>query len=258
MSSSIPKIIHCCWLSDDVIPEEFQNYQLSWKKHLPDYELKRWDFSLFPKETSIWVQQAYDAKKYAFAADYIRLYALYHYGGIYMDMDVEVLKSFNSLLDCDVIIGYENQKTKQLEAGCFGAKKGNKFVEKCLAYYRNRPFIKPDGTYDILPLPQIITPIYQALYPDLAPFSSDFFTAKSQKDGRIFVTRNTYAIHHFAGSWTIPIRKKYMALQNSLSRKVGSVLARLILSPMHFLCVVKEIGLKPAIKKMLGFRSKPS
>lgn len=253
MNDKIPKVIHYCWLSDEPIPEEFQKYIQTWKSKLLDYELKLWNFKIFPKEKSIWVKEAFDSKKYAFAADYIRLYAVYSYGGIYMDMDVEVLKDFTDLLNREVIIGYENQKTKLLEAGCFGAEKNNPFIKKCLDYYEDRHFIKPDGTYDMKPLPQIITPIYKEFY-STTPFSSDYFTAKSQATGQIFITDRTYAIHHFAGSWTIPFRKKYMKLRNLLSKKIGITFARFLLSPMHFICVIKEVGFKSAVRKLFGLK----
>ena len=105
----IPKIIHYCWLSNDPIPEKLQSCMNSWKKQLPDYEFKLWNFSSFDINSSQWVKEAFNAKKYAFAADYIRLYAVYNYGGIYMDMDIEVIKSFNPLLDREYILGYETQ-----------------------------------------------------------------------------------------------------------------------------------------------------
>ena len=98
----IPKIIHYCWLSDDPVPETLQGYMKSWKEKLPDYEFILWNFNRFDKSSSIWVSQAFDNKKYAFAADYIRLYAVYNYGGIYMDMDIEVLKSFDDLLNSQI------------------------------------------------------------------------------------------------------------------------------------------------------------
>lgn len=253
MNEMIPKIIHCCWLSGDSIPEEFQKYIQTWKTKLSGYEIKLWNFEIFPKNKSLWVKEAFDAKKYAFAADYIRLYAVYSYGGIYMDMDVEVLKSFNDLLNREIIIGYENQKTKLLEAGCFGAKKNNPFIKKCLDYYENRHFIKSDGSYDMKPLPQIMTPIYKEFYSS-SPFSSEYFTAKSQSTGKIMTTEHTYTIHHFAGSWTISFRKKYMNLRNSLSKKIGITFTRFILLPIHFVCVVKEVGFKSAMRKI--FREK--
>lgn len=198
--TKIPKIIHYCWLSNDPIPEQMQQYMSTWKKYLPDYEFKLWNFDVFDKNSSLWVQQAFDAKKYAFAADYIRLYAVYTCGGIYMDMDVELIKPFDDLLNSDLMIAYENDETKNLEAGCFGATKENVFLKECLKYYENRPFIKEDGSLDTLPLPCIITPIYNNMVKTI-PFSSDYFTAKSWKTEKIFVTANTYSIHHFEASW---------------------------------------------------------
>ena len=74
----IPKIIHYCWLSNDPIPKDLQKYMKTWKEKLPDYEFMLWDFNRFNINSSIWVKQAFEAKKYAFACDYIRLYAVYH------------------------------------------------------------------------------------------------------------------------------------------------------------------------------------
>ena len=84
----IPKIIHYCWLSNDKIPQNLQQCMVSWKEKLPDYKFIKWDFSRFDKECSPWVKEAFEHKKYAFACDFIRLYAVYNYGGIYMDMDI--------------------------------------------------------------------------------------------------------------------------------------------------------------------------
>lgn len=96
---SIPKIIHYCWFGNNELPEVEKKCLKSWKDKLPDYKILFWNeenSNLFECE---YVQQAYDNKKYAFVSDYIRIKALYEYGGIYLDTDVEVLKSFNSLLD---------------------------------------------------------------------------------------------------------------------------------------------------------------
>ena len=117
----IPKIIHYCWLSNDPIPQKLKECMETWKEKLPDYEFILWNFDRFDKNSSIWVQQAFDNKKYAFAADYIRLFAIYNYGGIYMDMDIEVLKDFESLLNQNLMIAYENpEKTGKIPGGTFG------------------------------------------------------------------------------------------------------------------------------------------
>ena len=87
----IPKIIHYCWLSGEPFPQNVKKCIASWHKFLPDYELILWDLKRFPLEKNIWVKQAFESKKYAFAADYIRLYAVYHFGGIYFLPAVETL-----------------------------------------------------------------------------------------------------------------------------------------------------------------------
>ena len=101
----IPKIIHLCWLSGDEYPPMIKKCIESWKRYLPDYEIMLWDTKRFDVNSVLWTKQAFECKKYAFAADYIRLYALYHYGGIYLDSDVLVYKSFDDLLDLPYFIG---------------------------------------------------------------------------------------------------------------------------------------------------------
>lgn len=219
----IPKTIHYCWLSGDPIPQDLLRCMESWQRVLPDYEFKLWNFNVFPKNSSLWVKQAFDAKKYAFAADYIRLYAVYNYGGIYMDMDVEVVKSFNDLLSRDYILGYE--KAEGIEAGIFGASPKAEWLKKCLDYYDGRSFINGDGSMNMTPLPKIMYNILKDNgYLDgiLAPLQPEYFTAKSYETGKIFKTKNTYTIHHFAGSWTNGKQKLY----KMVSRVAGDKFAR--------------------------------
>ena len=147
----IPKIIHLCWLSGDPYPTDIQLCLDSWKKHLPDYEIWLWDTKRFDIDSTRWTRQAFDAKKYAFAADYIRLYALYNYGGIYLDSDVLVYKSFDPLLSLPYFVGHD-------QAGCFeaaviGCEPGCQWIKDILDSYEGKPFIREDGTYDMLPMP---------------------------------------------------------------------------------------------------------
>ena len=130
----IPKIIHLCWLSGDPYPPKIAKCLETWKKHLSDYEVILWDTNRFDLNSSIWVRQAFEKKKYAFAADYIRFYALYHFGGIYLDSDVEVLRSFNDLLDLPYFMGVEKAQTP--EAAIIGAEKGCDWIKMCLDYYQ--------------------------------------------------------------------------------------------------------------------------
>ena len=214
----IPKIIHYCWLSNDPIPADMKRYMDSWTLKLKDYQFIKWDFSRFPKESSIWVSEAFDSKKYAFACDYIRLYAVYHFGGIYLDMDVEVLRSFDNLLDHPYMIAAEDEDFSKIEAGCFGAEKGNQYIRMCLEYYQNRHFIKEDGSYDNLVISKIMMNIIKNNSLKLDLYSWHYFTAKSWFTGKESPTSETYTIHHFSGTWRTEEERYYLGKRSFISR----------------------------------------
>ena len=144
----IPKIIHFVWLGDAPLPEEMRKCIESWKKWMPDYQLMTWDNYAVRDMDSIFIREALEEKKWAFASDVVRLYAIYQYGGIYLDTDVMVYRSFDSLLENKAFIGRENSMHQiaqtmevYLTTCCFGAEKGNPFIKRCLDYYNNRHFV---------------------------------------------------------------------------------------------------------------------
>lgn len=144
----IPKIIHYIWLGGSPIPPSIQECIDSWKRHMPEYQYILWDDSRIQKFDSTFIKEAIQEKKWAFASDVIRLFALYEYGGIYLDTDVMVYQSFDPLLKDKAFIGRENSMhiigkstINYLTTCCFGAEKGNPFISRCLHYYDNRHFI---------------------------------------------------------------------------------------------------------------------
>ena len=213
----IPKIIHYCWLSDDPIPQNLQNCMNSWKEKIPDYEFILWNFDRFDKNSSKWVTQAFDNKKYAFAADYIRLYAVYNYGGFYMDMDIEVLKPFDDLLSKNIVLAYEDDEKIGIEAGVFGAEQYNSIIKNCLDYYTDKSFIKEDGTFDTKALPYIMNDKCK----NIEINDRFFFTCKSKISGFITTKSYSYSIHHFAGSWLQPWFKEVADYNYTLYREKG-------------------------------------
>lgn len=240
----IPKIIHYCWLSGDPIPDDLQKWMATWKRVLPDYEFILWDKNRFDINSVAWVKEAYEAKKYAFAADYIRQYAVYTMGGIYMDMDVEVVRPFDELLNRDYMIGAE--VGLEIEAGVFGAEKGCEIMQWCLDFYNNHHFKNTDGTLNQKGAPQVMKECIMAhkkimiskewecnndQIAYILPF--DYLTAKSGDTGVVKKTQNTRTVHHFAGSWlnkTIKGRiKRWLKvtvsnlLGESFSRKMSNV-----------------------------------
>ena len=155
----IPKIIHWCWLSSDSIPETLTKCMDSWKRVLPDYQFIHWNFERFPKGISTWVDEAFECKKYAFAADYIRVYALYKYGGIYLDMDVEVLKTFDGFLNRREFLCRENSASGYPEVAVLGVEPHCPWVKLWLDSYNNRHFVNADGSMNMKPLPRVLEDI---------------------------------------------------------------------------------------------------
>lgn len=150
----IPKIIHYIWLGGDRIPSEINDCIESWKSFMPDYQIMYWDGSIAEKMNIPFVNEAILYGKWAFASDVIRLWVMYQYGGIYLDTDVKVLKSFDPLLDNYAFIGREGclqihgqSTTYHLTSFCFGAEKNNSYIKRCLDYYNDRHFItSPDSS----------------------------------------------------------------------------------------------------------------
>lgn len=221
----IPKIIHYTWFGSDPYPAIVKQCIASWQKYLPDYQLVLWDAEKIKEISSEWVDECLSEKKYAFAADYVRLYAVYTYGGIYVDTDFEVYRSFNDLLDARCFIGRESvpyvllerQVNVFLTSHCFGAEAGHPFIKRCLDYYDGRHFIGCKDKsipahlrLDMLMMPYVHSEIAkqygydassksdrkQELKDGIVVYPSEYF-------GRIngAVTPQTYGHHHAAGSW---------------------------------------------------------
>lgn len=219
----IPKIIHYCWLSDDPIPKKLQICMDSWHKNLPDYEFVLWDRNRFDINKVVWTKQSFEARKYAFAADYIRLYAVYTYGGIYMDMDVEVVRPFDPFLSNQYILGYESDVG--IEAGVFGGEKGAMWLKKCLDYYDGRTFINLEGSFNVKPLPRIMFDCLEEERNSFCIFPHEYLTAKSL--GNITVTDNTLTIHHFEGSWISGKHKMKRIIASILGGKLTCFIIKL-------------------------------
>lgn len=165
----IPKIIHYTWFSGDPFPELLQKCIDSWKKILPDYELRLWDMKAAEKIDSVYLKETLHEKVWACAADYVRLYAIYHEGGIYLDTDVMIYKPFDALLNTSAFIGKENSihveggfTAQYLSSHCFGAVKGHPFIKDGLDYFENRHFVASENPrfskplrYDRVHLPYI-------------------------------------------------------------------------------------------------------
>jgi hypothetical protein len=231
---SIPKIIHYCWLSGEPYPEKIAKCLSTWDSHLDDYQIILWDKNKFDINSVKWTKEAYESQKYAFAADYIRFYALYNYGGIYLDSDVEVVKSFDDLLDCDSFLGYEF--TGVPEAAIVGAIPKSKWIKGCLDWYDDRSFCDEKGNMKTMVLPMILKSIYEGIssfkmiasgevqkWDNNYIYPYDFFSPKNTFNKTIERTENTYTVHHFQGGWLTksPILKLKKNTHKGLQKILG-------------------------------------
>lgn len=149
----IPKIIHYCWIGGAPLPELAERCIASWKKYMPEWEYMRWDESNFDIDTApLYVRQAYEARKFAFVSDYVRLWALEQYGGLYMDVDFLVHRPFDELMDMyTAFAGVEGCKRQAVMMGVIASEPHGAWVKDMMLTYSTRPFVKDDGTFDMRP-----------------------------------------------------------------------------------------------------------
>ena len=206
----IPKIIHYCWFGRGEMPTLAKKCIASWKKFCPDYELRLWNEDSFDVNSHPFVKEAYEARKFAFVTDYVRLWALVKEGGIYMDTDVEVLKPLDEFLSLPAFSGFETESS--VPTGIMASEKNGIWIKDLLGYYEGRHFILQDGRMDMTTNVMIITNMMrgggfrfdntkQDFQGMVTMFPKDFFCPKSWETGEIRLTANTYTIHHFAASW---------------------------------------------------------
>lgn len=208
----IPKIIHYCWFGHSPKPTLAKKCIKSWKKYCPHYEIIEWNDSNFDiSSCPLYVRQAYDAQKWAFVTDYIRLKVVYDHGGIYMDTDVELKKNLDSLLIYQGYFGFEDGVHINTGLG-FGAVKGLPILQEIMDDYKGTSFIMEDGSYNTEVCPTRNTKVLlrhglnqndkmQTLEEDILILPSIILCPLSYETGKIRRSRQTISIHHFAESW---------------------------------------------------------
>lgn len=244
----IPKIIHFCWLSGEPFPPEIQRCIDSWHQMMPDYELWLWDTQRFDIKSTTWTQQAFNNKKYAFAADYIRLYALYRYGGIYLDSDVLVYKRFDELLSLPYFVGCD--QVGAFEAAVIGAEKECKWIGDVLQRYDGRNFVRSDGSFDMMELPIVfhhrLTDLgytfrklhsvepYSADEKQLLVFDRRFFNGRDHIG--VHPTPLSFCSHNYAGSWIAKSQDNF-SLARSLKGLMPRMFVNLMSDLLHHTCL---------------------
>lgn len=206
----IPKIIHYMWLGDKTIPDNLQYCLNSWKRYCPDYEIVRWDENNYDVGKHPYMKQAYKNRMYGFIPDYARLDILYHYGGIYMDTDVEIIKPLDELLYQQAFCGVEKWQVINF-GGLSGAVKGHRALEALLEERQGVVFEETDGRlnkntcgyYDTrvaLNHGYRIDGTNQRIL-DMNIYTYDYFHPYDYISRRMEITGDTFSIHHFNGGW---------------------------------------------------------
>lgn len=213
----IPKTIHYCWFGRNPKPKLAKKCIKSWKKYCPDYEIIEWNEDNFDIASApLYVRQAYEAKKWAFVADYVRLFALTEHGGIYMDTDVEVIKPLDEFLVHQAFSGFEDPE--HIQTGIMACEKNNALFLSWLKEYDSIRFLNPDGSYNMQTNVITITNSmkqYGIRFDDTyqiieacAFYPHDYFCPKNFRTNQIIITERTHTIHHFSGSWIDPTQRK--------------------------------------------------
>ena len=226
----IPKIIHYCWFGGKPLPKSAEKCIASWKKYLPDYEIKRWDESNFDVNAIPYTREAYAACKYAFVSDYARFWILYHYGGVYFDTDVEVIRPIDDIINRGGFLGVESNRNGiyTVNPGLgFAATQGTAVIGEMVNLYSTFHFTNTDGASDLKNIVEITTEYLSArglrntdeiqqccgftIYP------KDYFCPIDYDTRELKITENTRTIHHYAESW-VPRSTRF---KNALSRLFG-------------------------------------
>lgn len=234
----IPKIIHYCWYGKNKIDDKTYMCINSWKRYCPEFKFVCWNEDNTDFLMNTYLKEAYEAKKYAFVTDYMRLYVLKKYGGIYMDTDMEVIKPLNSLCKYSAFTGIQEETV--CCTGIMGAEPEHEWINKLLHHYDNRHFIKEDGSLDLCPNTVCITECTKELYGwkygkgvfevpgKIIIFPFDIFCCKDYETGYIYKTKDSITIHHFKGSWV----EKHNSMK-SLNTKIKILLIKIIGYPRY-------------------------
>lgn len=243
----IPKVIHYCWFGGNPLPKSAQKCIASWRKYLPDYEIKEWNESNFDVNIIPYTAEAYKAKKYAFVSDYARFWILYKYGGLYFDTDVEVIRPMDDIIARGPFMGCENEPCSgatsvQLNVAPglgLGVNPGLGLYKEMLDIYKNSHFMTENGEYNLI---SVVTRTSKVLYKyglkdvhniqkvaGILIYPKDYFCPKDYFSGKLTITPNTYSIHWYDASW-VPKDERFKQLLNrntivrnlvKLAKKIG-------------------------------------
>lgn len=258
------KVIHYCWFGNKKLPKMAKKCIKSWKKFFPDYEIKEWNETNFDINVCPFVKGAYEAKKWAFVSDYARLYALYTYGGIYFDTDMEVLKKCDFLLSDDIFMGYEENKV--IAAGVIGAKEpGNKYIQELLSWYDNKHSFDENNVFEYA-IPKVITNIFskydketlgsgiELIDNNIYIYPEEYFYPINYSCSKKIYSKNTCMVHYYNATWA-PNGEK---VANFFIKTFGNKFGKALLNIFYYFCKIKNIIIGIIKRRLYALKMKAS
>lgn len=263
----IPKSVHYCWFGRKPLPESAEKCIRSWRKYLPDYEIKLWNEDNFDVNIIQYTREAYDAKKYAFVSDYARFWILYNYGGLYFDTDVELIKPIDDIIDRGPFMGCERSADSvesALRMGVapglgLGVNPGLGLYAEILNYYNSLNFLNADGIPDTSETVVTITSRILCKYgleltdkiqhcAGVWIYPKDYFSPKDVDSKLITITDNTRSIHHYDATWA----EWYDRAAGERGPRLEQCLGHSIGSRLNFAIYIwQRYGLTGIVKKIL-------
>lgn len=242
----IPKVIHYCWFGKSPLPDEYKAYIESWKRFLPDWEIKRWDESNFDFEGCAYAKEAYHAKKWAFVSDYARFKIIYDNGGIYFDTDVELIRPIDGIIRNGAFMGLEKQDMKRgtkkdvsvgIAAGLgIGAPAKMELYREILDCYDSMRFLNDDGSLNQTTVVEYVSDIFKKHGYDgtdtmqtvagITLYPSEYFAPIDCATGKKTLTNNTVSIHHYSASWA----DDKLKLKNKIKKLLGPAVTGFVIS----------------------------
>lgn len=216
----IPKKIHYVWAGGNPLPDNYKSYVETWRKQCPDYEIIEWNEQNYDFMKHPYMREAYKAGKWGFASDYARLDIVYEHGGIYLDTDVELVRSLDDLLYEEAFCGMQSRGIINTGNG-FGAVKGFPLIKEMRDAYDTASFTNSDGSLILTPCTEFQTSVAKKYgfrnenivqtVNGMVVFPTDVLSPKNLYTGVLARTKHTYAIHHFDATWTDKSFKKNLA-----------------------------------------------
>lgn len=232
---AIPKVIHYCWFGKSEMPDEFKGYIETWKKFCPDYEIKLWDESNYDIGKDSYMQEAYEHKKWGFVSDYARLDIIYNEGGIYLDTDVEIVRSLDELLENEAFCGIETGSPNVASGLGFGAEKGHPIIKRMLDEYKGLSIVDEEGNLNLILCPELNTrPLLemgyapseeiQTLYYEgssITVYPGVYFCPKDFATRNLALDKRSFSIHHYAATWFSKQEKDYYEKRVEMVSRYG-------------------------------------